>query len=99
MYRNEIHKKNQKLESAGKGPFLCIIVEDKTPRYGLAKSLDGTISISNLNIVNTKNYLRGLLGGNLIHSSSCPEEFFLQGTLLLHPKLLSQVCNYKFWDG
>ncbi len=62
LYRNEITKKNQKLETVGRGPFLCIIVEDKDPCYGFAQSLDGTISMSNLNIVRYKALFKGAAG-------------------------------------
>ncbi len=98
LYRSEIASKNRKHEVVGGGPFLCIVVEDEEPEYGFSRSLDGTISMSNLNVVRAKHSLRSLLNGNFVHSSSCISEFFFQGTLLFHPELLQYIISLEVWD-
>ncbi|MFT4305082.1 MAG: hypothetical protein ACMXX8_03235 [Candidatus Woesearchaeota archaeon] len=88
----------KKHDYVGKGKFLCIIFEDTTPNYGYFQSLDGTISIGNINVVKTKSYLRNLLNGNLIHSSANLCEFFQQAILIFHEKKLKKIINIKKWD-
>lgn len=98
LYKAEIDSKNNKLEQVGDGPFLAIVVEDANPRYGYTQSLDGTIAISNLNIVDTKTVLRNILGENYIHSSSGIDEFFLQSYLLFGTDRLREIIDIAEWD-
>ena len=53
-------------------------------------------------MLGTKHYLRELLGDNWLHSSSCLNEFFLQGILLLHPTFFKKIVTppqEKNWNG
>lgn len=99
LYQQDISVKNYKLEQVGEGSFLAIVVEDLNPKYGFSQSLDGTISISNLNIIKTKQLLRDILDANFIHSSCSISEFFLQAVLLFHLGLLKHIISLEQWDG
>ena len=99
LYGNNPIAKNNKLEQVGNGSFLIIVVEDPIPKYGFYQSLDKSISMSNLNLVKTKDSLRNYLGENYIHSSSSISEFFYHASLLFQTTKLQDIININQWDG
>jgi hypothetical protein len=74
---------NRKHETVGRGPFLCLIVEDTEPEYVHCITPSGKFELCNRKIVEQKKLIRDWLGGYLIHSTVNPYEFTEQVHLLL----------------
>lgn len=84
LYKLENNKivRQHCLNKVKNGFFVCVVVEDENPRYRYRQNISGTVELVNEVALNVKRDLRKRVGGNFIHGSSSPEEFFQQAALL-----------------
>jgi hypothetical protein len=91
LYKTLGYDINRKHETAGSGPFFCIVVEDPCPKYHYYQSVSGNLELCNTNIVEAKKTVRSWVGGFLVHSTSTPVEFIEQANLLFSTEEVSSL--------
>ncbi|MBL0407445.1 hypothetical protein JKG68_26360 [Microvirga aerilata] len=93
LYKTIGNGRNYKQESAGSGPFLCIVCEDLDPCYLYSTTVSGNLELCNKRVVEVKRTARSWLGGFLVHSTANPIEFIEQVFLLLSEQEVENIMS------
>ena len=96
LYKTIGQDENMKHKSVGSGPFLCIVVEDKNPKYFYEQSVSGNIELCNRKVVEAKRAIRSWFGGFLVHSTANPVEFIEQIHLLFDEQEADEIWRRSF---
>ena len=99
FYGQKLPPHSGKEKSAGTGPFLCVVVEDKAPRYQFVETSRGHEWV-NVNIFELKTKYRAWASGCSIHTTNSVQETNHDATLMLGLNYEDlQRSLPKRWDG
>lgn len=73
FYGKNLPPNCHKEKEIGTGKFLLVILEDETPLYRIRRTNSGE-NIINVNVFDTKEMYRAIVGGHNVHSSNTEEE-------------------------
>lgn len=73
FYGKNLPPNCHKEKEVGTGKFLLVILEDEEPLYQIRRTNSGD-NIINVNIFDTKEMYRAIIGGHNVHSSNTEEE-------------------------
>lgn len=93
LYATGVGLGSGKVEDAGIGPFLLLIVEDPEPTYQYRRNVSGYLEPTNIRMARVKRSARETAGGYTVHSSNSLAEFFRDATLLLGPRRVDQLLR------
>ena len=98
FYGEKLPDKSFKEKHCGKGPFVCIILEDSDPIYRERKTSKGRLLVNN-SLFDKKNLYRNWTGGgHKVHTSNNIEEA-RHDIFFLFDKSIQEYEKIDFWSG